>query len=77
MKTIISEYIAGNIEDRHINKWLEEETIHWHGGDGTVEMWQHLGFASSEQYGKWVVNASYLLELKKQHANNKPELAKS
>jgi len=75
MKTIIEMYLEGEINDKNINKWLEEETIHWNGGDGSVEMWQHLGFSNDTDYRKWSSNSSYLLELKKENENNRPKLA--
>lgn len=75
MKTIIQMYFAGEIDDKNISHWLEEEACMWNGGDGSVEMWQHLGFSSLPDYLKWMDDSSYLKKLKNE--NNKPQLAKS
>jgi hypothetical protein len=65
MKTIIAGYISGEIGDKYINKWLEEEIVSWDGGDGSIDIWQHLGFETQAQYDSWVKNPNFLATLKK------------
>jgi hypothetical protein len=65
MKTIVAGYISGEISDKYINKWLEEEIVQWDGGDGSIDIWQHLGFETKDQYDSWVKNPNFLATLKK------------
>lgn len=72
--TFTAKWLAGHIQDWHLEDALLDEIDAWHGERfANVSLYQWLGWSSSE-YRRWVEDPSVLRDILMQYGSNSPGL---